>query len=55
MMIGQVKHTDAPVMRFKGREDQVTATRRTLKEMNDAADRAIDEQVARSTPMTPKK
>jgi hypothetical protein len=37
------------------REDQVMATRRTLKQMNEAADRAIDDQVARSTPMTLKK
>jgi hypothetical protein len=36
-------------------KDQVTQTRRVLKEMNDKADRAIDDQVARSTPMTPEK
>jgi hypothetical protein len=36
------------------KKDQVTATRRVLREMNDRADRAIDDQVARSTPMTPK-
>jgi hypothetical protein len=28
-------------------------SRRILKEMNDKADRAADEQVARSTPMAP--
>jgi len=28
--------------------DQVAQTRRTLKQMNDAADRAIDQQVSRS-------
>jgi hypothetical protein len=33
-------------------KDQVTETRRVLQEMNDAANRAIDDQVARSTPMT---
>ena len=37
------------------RDDQVTETRRLLREMNDKADRAIDAQVAASTPMTPKK
>jgi hypothetical protein len=42
-------------LRWKFTEDQVTGTRRTIKQMNDAADRAIDEQVVRSTPMTPKK
>ena len=36
-------------------KDQVSETRRVLREMNDAADRAIDDQLARSTPMTPKK
>jgi hypothetical protein len=36
-------------------EDQVSATRRTLSQMNEGADRAIDNQVARSTAMTPKK
>ena len=36
-------------------KDQVAETRRVLQQMNDAADRAIDDQVARSTPMTPRK
>jgi hypothetical protein len=36
-------------------KDQVEETRRMLKEMNDSADRVIDEQAAKSTPMTPKK
>jgi hypothetical protein len=36
------------------KKDQGSATRRVLSEMNDAADLAIDEQVARSTPMAPK-
>jgi hypothetical protein len=36
-------------------KDQVSETRRVLREMNDASDRAIDEQVARSTPMTKRK
>jgi hypothetical protein len=54
VMARQAKLMDAPVTRFDGREDQVSATRRTLKQMNEAADRAIDDQVARSTPMSPK-
>jgi len=37
------------------KKDQVSETRRVLREMNDGADRAIDQQVAHSTPMTPKK
>jgi hypothetical protein len=53
IMIGQA--IPVAVARFDPRQDQVTATRCTLKQMNDAADRAIDEQVARSTPMAPKK
>jgi hypothetical protein len=36
-------------------KDQVAESRRVLREMNDKADRAADDQVARSTPMTPKK
>jgi hypothetical protein len=36
-------------------KDQVAETRRVLREMNDKADRAIDDQVARSTPMMPRK
>jgi hypothetical protein len=36
-------------------KDQLAESRRVLKEMNDRADRAADEQVARSTPMTPRK
>jgi hypothetical protein len=36
-------------------KDQVAETRRVLREMNDKADRAIDETVARSTPMMPRK
>jgi hypothetical protein len=52
-MIQQPKAMEGRVTRFDGSEDQVTATRRTLKEMNDAAERAIGGQVARSTPMTP--
>jgi hypothetical protein len=37
------------------KEDQVEEPRRVLKEMNDTADRVIDQQVAQSTPMMPKK
>jgi outer membrane biosynthesis protein TonB len=36
-------------------KDQVTETRRALREMSDEADRAIDGQVARSTQMSPKR
>lgn len=36
-------------------KDQVSQTRRVLREMNAAADRAIDAQAADSTPMTPRK
>jgi hypothetical protein len=36
-------------------KDQVLETRRALREMNAAADRAIDAQAASSTPMTPRK
>ena len=32
------------------KEDQVEATRRVLREMNDRANRAIDQQTGRSTP-----
>jgi hypothetical protein len=35
-------------------KDQVTETRRVLREMNEKADRAIDDQVGHSTRMTPK-
>jgi hypothetical protein len=38
VMARQAKLMDAPVTRFDGREDQVSATRRTLKQMNEAAD-----------------
>ena len=31
-------------------EDQIDESRRVLKEMNDAADKAIDEQTARNVP-----
>jgi hypothetical protein len=33
-----------------GREDQLTKTRRVLSQMNAAAERAIDDQVARGRP-----
>jgi hypothetical protein len=54
-MIRQSKSGEALVTPFNTREDQVSVTRRTLEELNGQADRAIDDQVARSTPMTPKK
>ena len=37
------------------KKDHVAETRRVLREMNDKADGATDDQVARSTPMTPRK
>lgn len=37
------------------KKDQVTETRRVLEEMNEKANRAIDDQVSRSSPMAPKK
>ena len=36
-------------------KDQVGETRRVLREMNDKADRTIDEQTGRSTPKMPRK
>jgi hypothetical protein len=36
-------------------KDQVATTRNVLKEMNDKADPAIDDQAACSTPMVPRK
>jgi len=36
-------------------KDQVAETRRVLEEMMQQANRAIDDQVARSTPMSPGK
>ncbi len=36
-------------------KNRLATSRRVLKEMNDAADRTADAQVARSTPMTPRK
>jgi hypothetical protein len=36
-------------------KDHVTETRRVLQEMMDKANSAIDDQVARSTPTTPKR
>lgn len=46
--------TDNPINANTAPKDQVAETRRTLKEMNDKADRAADDQVSRSTPMTPR-
>jgi hypothetical protein len=36
-------------------KDQVATTRRVLREMNDKADHAIDDQAARSKPTAPKR
>jgi len=44
-------NTNKPINANTTPKDQVAEMRRVLKEMNDKADRAIDEQVARSTPM----
>jgi hypothetical protein len=44
-----------PIMPADPKKDRVTETRRVLKEMNEKANRAIDDQVARSTPMTPER
>jgi hypothetical protein len=44
-----------PVNAENAPKDQLAESRRVLNEMNDRADRAADEQVARSSPMTPKK
>lgn len=45
---------DKPINANTAPKDQLAESRRVLKEMNDRADRAADEQVARSTPMTSK-
>jgi hypothetical protein len=47
--------TQQPTNANTAPKDQVAETRRVLKEMMDKTDRAIDDQVGRSTPMTPKK
>ena len=46
---------EAHVAAVDPNKDQVSETRRVLREMNAKADRAIDAQVAASTPMTPRK
>ena len=40
---------------FDPTNDQVAQTRRVLREMNDKADRAIDDQIARSPRIGPTK
>ena len=54
-MTQQISNKATLTMPVDPTKDQVAETRRILREMNDKADRAIDEQVARSTPMTPRK
>jgi hypothetical protein len=54
-MTKEMTNKAALMTSFDPKGDQVADTRRLLKEMNDKADRAVDDQVARSTPMTPKK
>jgi hypothetical protein len=51
----QPQSKNQPINADTTAKDQLAESRRVLKEMNDKADRAADEQVARSTPMTPKK
>jgi hypothetical protein len=53
-MTNEVSNKAALITLVDPKSDQVAETRRVLKEMNDKADRAVDTQVARSTPMTPK-
>ncbi len=53
-MAQQMKPGLAPIMPADPKKDQVTETCRVLQEMNEKANRAIDDQIARSTPMTPK-
>ena len=54
-MTQQVSNKAALTTPVNPTKDQVIESRRVLKEMNDKADRAIDEQSARSTPMMPRK
>jgi hypothetical protein len=54
-MTPQVNNKAALTAPVDPTNNQVAETRRVLKEMNDKADRAIDEQTAASTPMTPRK
>jgi hypothetical protein len=54
-MTAQVDKRAALIRPADMTKDQVTETRRVLREMNEKADRAIDDQVTRSTPMRPKK
>ncbi len=53
-MTQQVITKSALTMPVDPAKDQVAETRRVLQQMNDRADRAIDTQAARSTPMTPR-
>ena len=54
-MIPQVSNKAALTKPVDLAKDQVAETRRVLREMNDRADRAIDDQAAASTPMIPRK
>ena len=54
-MTNQVSNRAALITPADPTKDQVIESRRVLQEMNDKADRAADDQVARSTPMTPRK
>ena len=50
-----MSNKEAQITPIDPTKDQVSETRRVLREMNGKADRAIDAQVAASTPMTPRK
>ena len=54
-MTNQVSHNATLTTPADPTKDQVAETRRVLREMNDRADRAIDDQAAHSTPMMPKR
>jgi len=54
-MTNQASNKSALITPADPAKDQVSEARRILAEMNTKADLAADDQVARSTPMTPKK
>jgi hypothetical protein len=47
-------NTDKPINANTAPKDQVAEMRRLLKDTTEKVDRTIDDQVARSTPMTPR-
>jgi len=54
-MINQMTNKAALITPADPTKDQMIESRRVLQEMNDKADRAADDQAARSTRMTPRK